>query len=503
VILHPAASIDSKRSPMSRIRTVDRPLPSVAILVALLAAFLVGNTVHGDDAEEAAALERRIVRTFASGDHDAALVLVDRYIAAWPDAPHMRYNRACGLALLGRPDEAAAALLVAVEHGFRDFEVMRRDPDLASIRGHPTFTAILEARRRLDRGTADKQFEAWKRRYGDDYHYETDEEHRLHFATGLDARAHADMKRIIERQATHLSSRIFKSPPLDWCLVVVPSANHVREVFQRMLDVSDPARTPGVYLHGKRLLVTRDIGESLRHEFTHRMHWADMDRLGQRHAMWVQEGLASLYEEYVWTEDGRIRFVPNMRHNIARRQVQAGISLAWPKLFQLDTDAFFAGNARFYPQVRSIFEFLASVDLLEAWYRAYVETFDRDPGGGRAFEMVFGLPVDQVEQRWKSWVLDRGAIDDRVERGDASIGVSGTDAGDGVRVERVIGRNARRAGLRRGDVIVRIDDRPVRARGELMLAIAARDIGETIQVEIRRRNQRLVIPVRLEALQGS
>ncbi|NCF40215.1 MAG: hypothetical protein GWP75_08880, partial [Planctomycetia bacterium] len=71
---------------MSRIRTVDRPLPSVAILVALLAAFLVGNTVHGDDAEEAAALERRIVRTFASGDHDAALVLVDRYIAAWPDA---------------------------------------------------------------------------------------------------------------------------------------------------------------------------------------------------------------------------------------------------------------------------------------------------------------------------------------------------------------------------------------------------------------------------------
>ena len=64
-------------------------------------------------------------------------------------------------------------------------------------------------------------------------------------------------------------------------------------------------------------------------------------------------------------------------------------------------------------------------------------------------------------------------------------------------------RNARRAGLRRGDVIVRVDDQPVRARGELMLAIAARDIGETIRVEIRRRDQRLVIAVRLEALRGS
>ena len=247
----------------------------MVMLVTLLAAILLGNVARGDDADDAAALERRIVRTFASGDHDAALVLVDRYIAAWPDAPHMRYNRACGLALLGRRDAAAAALLIAVERGFRDFEVMRRDPDLASIRTHPTFTAILEARRRLDRGTADKQFDAWRRRYGDDYHYETDEAHRLHFATGLDARAHADMKQIIARQATHLSTRLFKSPPLDWCLVVVPSANHVREVFQRMLDVSDPARTPGVYLHGKRLLVTRDIGESLRHEFTHRMHWAE------------------------------------------------------------------------------------------------------------------------------------------------------------------------------------------------------------------------------------
>ncbi len=464
---------------------------------------LIGDVARAQEPDDAATLERRIVRTFASGDHETALTLVDRYIARWPDAPHMRYNRACAFALLGRSDEAAAALLVAVERGFRDFEVMRRDPDLASIREHPTFSAILEARRRLDRGTADRQFEAWRRRYGDDYHYETDEQHRLHFATGLDARAHADMKRIIARQSAHLSERIFKAPPLDWCLVVVPSANHVREVFQRLLDVSDPARTPGVYLHGKRLLVTRDIGESLRHEFTHRMHWADMDRLGQRHAMWVQEGLASLYEEYVWTDEGGIRFVPNMRHNIARRQVQAGISLAWPKLFELDTDAFFAGNARFYPQVRSIFEFLASVDLLEAWYRAYVDTFERDPSGGRAFEMVFGLPVDQVEQRWKSWVLDRGAIDDRVEQGDASIGVSGTDAGDGVRIERIVGRNARRAGLRRGDVIVRVDDQPVRARGELMLAIAARNIGETVRLEIRRRDQRMVIAVRLEALRGS
>ena len=453
--------------------------------------------------DDAAALERRIVRTFGSGNHEEALELVSLYLQSWPGTPHMLYNRACGLALLGRREASAAALLEAVEHGFRDFAAMRRDPDLASMRNHETFTSILEASRRIDRGTANRQFEAWQRRYGDDYHYETDTQHRLHFATGLDAKAHADMKQIIGRQADQLTKTLFKSPPLDWCFVVVPSKNHVKEVFQRVLDVADPARTPGVYLHGTRLLVTRDIGESLRHEFAHRMHWADMDLRGQRHPMWVQEGLASLYEEYVWNDDGTIKFVPNMRHNIARRQVQAGIALSWDKLFQLEPDQFLAGNARFYPQVRSMFEFLAALGLLEEWYEAYVATFDQDPGGGKAFEQVFGLPVDQVNQRWKSWVLDRGSIDDRVSYGDASIGISGIEAGDGVQVEQIIGRNARRAGLRRGDVITQVDEKPVRALGELMLAIAGRKIGETVQLEIRRRDQRLVIAVRLEALRGT
>ena len=67
----------------------------------------------------------------------------------------------------------------------------------------------------------------------------------------------------------------------------------------------------------------------------------------------------------------------------------------------------------------------------------------------------------------------------------------------------MIGRNARRAGLRRGDVITRVDEKPVRARAELMLAIAGRKLGETVRLEIRRRDQRLVIAVRLEALRGS
>ncbi|NIM60902.1 MAG: hypothetical protein GTO30_04390, partial [Acidobacteria bacterium] len=53
--------------------------------------------------------------------------------------------------------------------------------------------------------------------------------------------------------------------------------------------------TGGIYEHERRRLIARDIGASLRHELTHAYHYADMDRLGQRHPLWVQEGIATLY----------------------------------------------------------------------------------------------------------------------------------------------------------------------------------------------------------------
>ena len=181
-----------------------------------------------------------------------------------------------------------------------------------------------------------------------------------------------------------------------------------------------------------------------------------------------------------------------------RRQVGAGIDLPFERLFLLDAESFLAGNARYYPQVRSIFEFLADLDLLHEWYERYCATFDLDPSGAKAFEKVFGLPIEDVNRRWKRWVRDRGSIDDRIDRGDASIGIVGEEAGDGVRVESVVAPQARRSGLRRNDVIMRIDGRAVRSRAELMVEVAKRRVGETVRLEVRRGSSVRMVEVRLE-----
>lgn len=62
------------------------------------------------------------------------------------------YNLACSYALTGRRDEAIAALRKAVKLGYRDFQWMKKDPDLKSLRSDPRFLELVA-------GQADSSFE--------------------------------------------------------------------------------------------------------------------------------------------------------------------------------------------------------------------------------------------------------------------------------------------------------------------------------------------------------
>jgi C-terminal processing protease CtpA/Prc len=242
-----------------------------------------------------------------------------------------------------------------------------------------------------------------------------------------------------------------------------------------------------MYLHSARRLVSRDAGQSLQHEFVHLLHFAHMERTGQRHPIWVQEGLASLYEDYTLRADGSIEFHPNVRFNIARRQVTSKTWKRWKDLVGLSGDAFMQDAERLYPQVRSMFEFLARERKLEEFYRQLCRTSADDRDGSDAIERAFGEPLATVEERWRTWMVERGAIDDSIDRNDASLGVSIEDVGDGVRVKSFVLKSAAKAaGLRVGDVIIEVNGVPVRNQDEMRLAVARLKVGETVAVRYRR-----------------
>jgi hypothetical protein len=326
----------------------------------------------------------------------------------------------------------------------------------------------------------------WKRdhpeEFGDKagYRYDSCDDGTIVYATFLDESSHARMKRTLDELTAHLLKAYFGKPPEDPVLVAIVRPADAKDYLER-------PEIRGMYLHSARRLVSRDAGQSLQHEFVHLLHFAHMERTGQRHPIWVQEGLASLYEDYTLRADGSIEFHPNVRFNIARRQVTSKTWKRWKDLVGLSGDAFMQDAERLYPQVRSMFEFLARERKLEEFYRQLCRTSADDRDGSDAIERAFGEPLATVEERWRTWMVERGAIDDSIDRNDASLGVSIEDVGDGVRVKSFVLKSAAKAaGLRVGDVIIEVNGVPVRNQDEMRLAVARLKVGETVAVRYRR-----------------
>ena len=77
------------------------------------------------------------------GRFDAGLEVDEQLSRLCPDDPMVLYNLACSYALTKRHEPAADALLRAIDVGYKDFKWLLKDPDLASLRKHPSFEKIL------------------------------------------------------------------------------------------------------------------------------------------------------------------------------------------------------------------------------------------------------------------------------------------------------------------------------------------------------------------------
>lgn len=69
---------------------------------------------------------------------------IDRRLARLcPDEPRIFYNLACSLSLLGRRKQAVEQLSRAIGLGYRDWDWLREDPDLESLRGYREFEELV------------------------------------------------------------------------------------------------------------------------------------------------------------------------------------------------------------------------------------------------------------------------------------------------------------------------------------------------------------------------
>jgi tetratricopeptide (TPR) repeat protein len=66
-----------------------------------------------------------------------------------PRNPLVFYNLACSYSLSGEVDPAVRALEKALSLGYRDFKWLAKDPDLRTLRKHPSFRTIEDKIRKM------------------------------------------------------------------------------------------------------------------------------------------------------------------------------------------------------------------------------------------------------------------------------------------------------------------------------------------------------------------
>ncbi len=469
--------------------------------ILILAAGALAAPGEGIDTER---LAEDAMRAYEAGDLSTAADAFRQLAEARPNDPHPPYNLACVRARQGDADGAIEALHESIERGFVDFHHMQRDDDLASLRERPDFVLIILGWSELLEARAEADMASAKEALGGRYTYATDDALRLNIASSFDQRSTDEAIAEIRRTAAWADRALFgdlgvapPNQPDHWVSLLLPTPEHFRG-FVPMPGVG------GIYDRDRRLLVSQDLGPSLRHEFLHVLHHRVMDRLGQQHAYWVQEGLGAVVED-MSAESGADTPVPSWRTNIVKRLEARNRLMPWRTFFAMPRDRFVRQrpNAN-YAQARTIMLFLADQGRLLDWMRAYTRIFDEDPTGAAAMQEVFDQPLAQVERAYKAWVRELPEVAEEIRPGMPSLGVViEPGVGEGPVIVDVAQRARAADGdrLRRGDVITSVARQATRTPEDLVRILAEQDVGDEVEVAVRRGTLRLVLRITLVPLE--
>jgi hypothetical protein len=263
-----------------------------------------------------------------------------------------------------------------------------------------------------------------------------------------------------------------------------------------------------MYVDGSKTLIAQKLGEVMRHEFTHALHAADRAPLGQDHAVWVAEGLGVLYEAadtkatgaQAGGAEGAAQLVPrgnNPRYAVAAFAARRRSLIPLERLLKMNSSEFMSRPNLTYPESGALMFYLRERGVLRKFYDAYKATYDADPTGAAALQRATDQTLEEFEAAWKQWLLGRGA--DLPGRGNSFfLGVRLRRDQDKLTIADVHeGGPAEAAGLLAGDVLVSINDNPVRDYAAIRPAIGAYAPGKTVTVRVLRDGKEVDVALKL------
>ncbi len=443
-------------------------------------------------------LESQGVQAMEQGEYEHAEEMFRQLVELRPSSFVGHYNLGASLSMQEDREGATQSIAKSIELGFMDLEQLFRDPDLHALRETKFFAelienwqGLIEARRASDLSSAESLIpRGIEQRTSETLKVEL---LSAHDETSTDM-AHAEIEMLAGWAHKGLFPEIEAAESLTdrpWVMVVLPDrrgfASWAVSVFGASVQHSINS-VGGAYEHQHRRLVAQDLGATLRHEFIHVLHWRDMNRLGQVHAPWIQEGLASLVEDYDM-KGNQLVPVPSWRTNIVKRMSQRHRMPSISTLASTHMNAFTSNRPLAkYAQARTIMLYLLDQKLLSEFYQLYtIEHYEQDPSGISALEAVLGKEIGEIETDFRAWVDDLEMVPETGSDLRATLGVEiENSTGDGVIVRSLTGEARRRTGLHTGSVITAINGRPTRDLFEMIRVLGSYRAGQTVTLHARR-----------------
>jgi tetratricopeptide (TPR) repeat protein len=466
------------------------PLLSALIIVTLL----TGVSFAGEKEltlEEASALKTRADKLLTGKKYAEAVELYKQILESFPDSTKTLYNLACTYSQLGRKKEAVDALTKALEEGYGDFGRISRDKNLDNIRQEQGFKKLLKNKDKYLDKSADKIIEKYKKKLGTSYSYEKITKCKLILITNVNATSKAGIRKNLVNFATSFWKEFCKNKPDYYITVVIPGNT---ATFRQIGGWSGAA---GFYSHANRTMtidLSTGIGTVI-HEFTHALHWADIDALGHKgHPYWVIEGFGTLFEAPGF-RNGKAFGGINWRLPALKKAIANGT--CWPvKDFITKSGVYFNKNLAFsYAMTRYIFYFMQEKGILRKWYAEYRKNFKNDVSGLKSLEKVYGKNIKDFEKEWLEFV---GILSTKADPNRPFIVVHMENTDKGLKITKTVaGGSAANAGIKAGDIIKKVGDRKIESIADLSLAIAKHKIGDEVIFTIKRNGKKKEITVTL------
>jgi hypothetical protein len=199
-----------------------------------------------------------------------------------------------------------------------------------------------------------------------------------------------------------LSLQFFDAPPAWPITVVICSSDESYRECNRCLGGRDRSEYAGIYSRSEhRVVVNIATGDgTLAHELTHALAHIDFPELPE----WLDEGLASLYEECEFSPDGqRLIGLENWRGAVLAGLLRRG---ELPAISELAGDQFANGDASVdYAQARYFCLYLQKHNLLEAFYRKCRSRQKLDRDGMQSLADALGTADERaIDRQFHAWL---------------------------------------------------------------------------------------------------